>query len=151
MAQIEEENNEQKFISLSVLTLIITLGQSSFACSGDSKQCNKQHHSDNLAKELNLTPEQQAKLQTYKEEAQANFKSNYTQLRTLRTKINSLIQSDKMDEAKLDSLIDQVNKIRGSMLKNKVIMQHEMYTILDAKQKAKFLELKKKWYLDHNV
>ncbi|KTC78606.1 Spy/CpxP family protein refolding chaperone [Legionella cincinnatiensis] len=141
----------RKLIWLSAITLIITLGQPSFACSGDSKHCNAHHRSDKLAKELNLTPEQEAKLQTYKEKAQANFKTNYAQLRTLRTQINTLIQSNKMDEAKLDSLIEQVNKIRGSMLKNKVMMQHQMFTILDTKQKAKFLELKKKWYLDHNV
>lgn len=141
----------KKLISLVAITLIITFGQSSFACSGDSKHCNTHHRSDKLAKELNLTPEQEAKLQTYKEKAQANFKTNYAQLRTLRTQINSLIESDKIDEAKLDSLIDQINKIRGSMLKNKIMMQHQMFTILDAKQKAKFLKLKKKWYLDHNV
>ncbi|KTD60164.1 envelope stress induced periplasmic protein [Legionella sainthelensi] len=138
----------KKLISLAAFTLIITLGQSSFACSNDSKHCN---HSDKLAKELNLTPEQEAKLQTYKEKAQANFKTNYSQLRTLRTQINSLIESDKIDETKLDSLIDQIDKIRGSMLKTKIMMQHQMFTILDAKQKAKFLKLKKKWYLDHNV
>ncbi|KTD53119.1 envelope stress induced periplasmic protein [Legionella santicrucis] len=140
----------RKFIWLSAITLIITLGQPSFACS-DPKHCNAHHRSDKLAKELDLTSEQQAKLQTYKEKAQANFKTNYAKLRTLRTQINSLIQSDKIDEAKLDSLIEQVSQIRGSMLKNKVMMQHQMFTILDAKQKAKFLELKKKWYLDHNI
>ncbi|AUH72944.1 Spy/CpxP family protein refolding chaperone [Legionella sainthelensi] len=138
----------KKLISLAAFTLIITLGQSSFACSNDSKHCNR---SDKLAKELNLTSEQEAKLQTYKEKAQANFKTNYSQLRTLRTQINSLIESDKIDETKLDSLIDQINKIRGSMLKNKIMMQHQMFTILDAQQKAKFLKLKKRWYLDHNV
>ncbi|KTD06587.1 envelope stress induced periplasmic protein [Legionella gratiana] len=141
----------KKLIWLSAIALIITLGQPSFACSGDSKHCNSHHRSDKLAKELNLTPEQQAKLQTYKEKAQATFKTNYAQLRSLRTQINTLVQADKMDEAKLDSLIEQVNKIRGAMLKSRIMIQHQMFALLNAKQKAKFLELKKKWYSDNNV
>lgn len=141
----------KKLIWLSAIALIMTLGQPSFACSDDSKHCNTHHRTDNLAKELNLTPEQQAKIQSYKEKAQASFKTNYAQLRTLRTQINSLVQANTMDQAKLDSLIEQVNKIRGSLLKSRIMMQHEMFTLLDSKQKAKFLMLKKKWDLDHSI
>lgn len=62
-----------------------------------------------------------------------------------------MIQSNKIDEAKLDSLIEKISKIRGSMLKNRIMMQHQMFSLLNEKQKAKFLELKKKWYLKRDA
>ena len=141
----------KKFIWLSAITLILSLVQPSFACTGNDKHCNTHHRFDKLAKELNLTTDQKAKIKAYREQVRAHLKSNYAQLRSLREQINNLVKADTIDEAKLDSLIEQVNKIRGSMLKRKVMMQHEMYTLLNEKQKAKFLELKKKWLSDHNV
>lgn len=35
------------------------------------------------------------------------------------------------------------------MLKTRIIRQHQMFALLNDKQKAKFLELKEKWFLDH--
>ncbi len=140
----------KKLIWLSTIVLVLTLGQSSFACIGDTKHCNPHHRFDKLAQELNLTADQKAKIKAYKEKAKASFKENYGQLRLLRSEINSLVQADKIDEAKLDTLIEKVNKIRASMLKNKIMMQHQMFSLLNDQQKAKFLELKKKWLLDQN-
>src|SRR5690348_9555229 len=106
----------KKFIWLSVITLILTLGQPSFACSGDAKQCDAHHRFDKLAQELNLTADQKAKIKAFKEQARASFKAKYAQLRSLRSQVNTLVKADKIDEAKLDSLVEQINKIRGSML-----------------------------------
>ncbi len=141
----------KKFIWLSVIALVLTLGQPSFACSGDSKHCDAHQKFDKLAQDLNLTADQKAKISAFKEKARASFKANYAQLRALRSQVNTLVKADKIDEAKLDSLVEQINKIRGSMLKNRIMMQHEMYSLLSDKQKAKFLELKKKWLENHNA
>ncbi|WP_454780828.1 Spy/CpxP family protein refolding chaperone [Legionella sp. WA2022007384] len=138
----------KKLIWLSTIALVLILGQPSFACIGDSKNCNSPHRFDKLAQELNLTADQKAKLKAYKENAKANFKENYAQLRLLRSQINSLVQTDKIDEAKLDALIEKVNIIRASMLRSKIMMQHKMFALLNDNQKAKFLELKKKWFLE---
>ena len=140
----------KKLIWLSTIALVLIIGQPSFACIGDSKQCNSHQRFDKLAQELNLTADQKAKLKAYKEKAKTNFKENYAQLRILRSQINSLVKTDKIDEAKLDVLIEKVNKIRASMLKSKIMMQHEMFALLNDDQKAKFLELKKKWLMEHN-
>ncbi|WP_392537117.1 Spy/CpxP family protein refolding chaperone [Legionella sp. 227] len=141
----------KKILWLSTVVFVLTFGQPSFACIGGSKHCNSHHRLDRLAQELNLTADQKAKIKAYKEKARAAFKENYGQLRLLRSQINSMIQSNKIDEAKLDSLIEKISKIRGSMLKSRIMMQHQMFSLLNEKQKAKFLELKKKWYLKRNA
>ncbi|MGL5741717.1 MAG: Spy/CpxP family protein refolding chaperone [Legionella sp.] len=139
----------KKFIWLSAIALVFTLAQPSFACSGDTKQCNAHHRFDKLAKELDLSADQKAKINAYRDKAKATFKEYYTQFRALRSQINTIVKADTIDQAKLDSLIEKVNKIRGPMLKSRIIMQHQMYALLNEKQKAKFLELKKKWH-EHN-
>lgn len=140
----------KKFIWLSAIAFVLSLGQPSYACSGDSKQCQGHHKFDTLAQELDLTANQKAQIKAYKKEARASYKEHYAKLRSLRNQVNSLVQSDKIDESKLDNLVEQINTIRGSMLKSRIMMQHKLYTLLNEKQKAKFLELKKKWYEHHN-
>lgn len=140
----------KKLIWISAFTLALFLGQPSFAhC--HHKQCDEKHQQlDKLATELNLTPEQQAKVNALKEQGHADMKANLTQLKALRGQIGDLVKANKIDEAKLDSLVEQINKIRGSMLKNRILMQHQMYSLLTEQQKAKFLELKKKWDEKHS-
>lgn len=139
----------KKLIWLATFALALIIGQPSFACD-KGQNCNAHHRLDKLAAELNLTPEQQAKIKAYKAQARASMKDNYAQLKALRGQINTLVKADKIDEAKLNSLVSQVNKIRGDMLKNRIMMQHEMYALLTAKQKIKFDELKKKWEEKHH-
>ncbi|KTD41235.1 Spy/CpxP family protein refolding chaperone [Legionella parisiensis] len=140
----------KKFILLSIIVLGLLLGQPSFACIGDSKQCNPHRRFDRLAQELNLNADQKAKLKAYREKARSSLKENYAQLRLLRNQINSLLKAEKIDETKLDALVEKVNRIKGSMLKTRIIIQHQMFALLNDRQKAKFLELKEKWFLDHN-
>ncbi|AWN74378.1 Spy/CpxP family protein refolding chaperone [Legionella anisa] len=138
----------KKLLWFSTIALVLIFGQPSFACIGGSKNCDSHHRFDRLAQELNLNADQKAKLKAYREKARASLKENYAQLRLLRNQINSLIKAEKLDEAKLDVLVEKVNKIRGSILKTRIIIQHQMLTLLNDKQKAKFLELKEKWFMD---
>ena len=141
----------KKFIWLVTIAFALILGQPSFASSdNDEKDYRGHHRFDKLASKLELTPEQKAKIKAYKVKTRASMKENYTQLKALRSQINDLVKSDKIDETKLDNLIAQVNKIRGSMLKNRIMMQHKLYSLLTDKQKAKYQELKKKWEQRHH-
>ena len=136
----------KKLIWLATFTLAFILGQPSFAsCDKDQKHCRAHQRLDKLAAELELTPEQKEKIKTYKEQARASMKENYTQLKALRSQITVLVKSDKMDEAKLYDLVAQVNKIKGARLKSRIMMQHELYTLLTDKQKAKYQQLKQQW------
>lgn len=141
----------KKFIWLATFAFALILGQQSFAsCDKDPKHCRAHHRFDKLATKLELTPEQKAKIKAYKAQSHNSMKANYKQLKALRSQINALVKADKIDEKKLDSLVEHANKIRGAMLKNRIIMQHQMYSLLNEKQKAKFHELKKKWEEKHN-
>lgn len=145
----EDATMSKKLIWLSALVFAFVLGQPGFACDKSNPHCSMHQRFDKLAQELQLTPEQKAKMKTYKEQARASMKANHAQLKALRGQINTLVKSDKIDEAKLNGLVEQVNKIRGNMLKNRIMMQHELYSILTDKQKAKYQELKQGWEKKH--
>ncbi|WP_010653781.1 Spy/CpxP family protein refolding chaperone [Fluoribacter dumoffii] len=139
-----------KILLLPTLILAVILVQPSSACVGDINQCKLQHQFDRLAQELNLSANQKAKIRAYKEQSDASFKDNYAQLRLLGSEMSALTQADILDQKMLDSLIEKVNIIRGSMLKNKIIMQHHIYALLDEKQKIQFIEFKKNWVIHHS-
>lgn len=140
----------KKLIGLAC-ALTLMLVQPGFACDQNNKPCDAAHHRfDKLEAALELTPEQKTKIKTYKKQTRASMKVNYAQLKALRSQISILVKSDKVDEAKLDSLIEQVNKIKGAMLKSRIMMQHEMYMLLTDKQKAKYQALKKIWEEKHH-
>ncbi|KTD61962.1 Spy/CpxP family protein refolding chaperone [Legionella shakespearei] len=140
----------KKIIWLSALLLSLFVVQPTVACSvSNSKHCHCNDHKK-LSKALNLTADQKAKIKAIRAQAKSGFKANYKQLHDLRVQINALAQTDTVDETKLDSLINQRNKIRAAMIKSQVMMQHQIYMLLTAQQKQQYLEIKKQQAAKHS-
>ncbi len=135
----------KKFIWLSACALALTIGQPSFACPAEKNPAKHCHcnASKNPVNKLSLTDEQKAKIKVLKTQARANLKANYKQLKELRQQMNTLAQAEKIDEAKLDNLINQRSKIKNAMLKNRILTQQQIYTLLTDKQKLQYQELMK--------
>lgn len=131
----------KKFVWLSALVVSLIAGQPAIACKTTSKHCHC--NEQKIASHLNLTSEQKVKIKEIRAKSLAVFNANYKQLKALRAQIHDLAKAEKIDEAKLDSLIAQKNKIQGIMLKNHVLTQHQIYNLLDAKQKLQFQKMKK--------
>lgn len=137
----------KKSVWLSAVALSLMIGQVSFAAteSSKSKPCTCHHNSQRLSEKLNLTAEQKAKIKAIRTQTHTQLKADKEQLKTLKLQMNALANNDKVDEAKLNSLIDQRNKIKGAMLKKEVMMQNQIYNTLTAQQKIQYKELKAKW------
>ncbi|KTD51102.1 Spy/CpxP family protein refolding chaperone [Legionella quateirensis] len=136
----------KKLIWLSVMTLALIIGQPSYACPAEknpSKPCHC-NDSNKISQNLNLTPDQKAKIKAIRVQAKTQLKSNYKQLKLIRALINDLIKAEKIDEAKLDTLINQRSKIKGALLKSHILMRHQIYTLLTAQQKQQYQEIKNK-------
>lgn len=130
----------KKLIWLSALTLALTIGQSSFACGTDKTQTTQCHCSGHksMSGKLNLTDEQKGKIKAIKTAAHKSLKADHQQVILLRQQINTLVKTDKLDENKLDDLINQLAKIKSSMLKTKTIMKNQIYNVLTVQQKAQY-------------
>lgn len=88
-----------------------------------------------IENKLNLTQEQKDKLKSFRVQNQAQLQGSREKMKTLRNEMHELVKSDKIDEAKLDSLIAQKKELMGELMKNKVMMHHQLYSILNDSQK----------------
>ncbi|KGP63459.1 hypothetical protein EP47_05560 [Legionella norrlandica] len=134
----------KKYIWLTAFAFLLTLGQPVFADTNDnnqSKPCLCRDFKKQFSK-LNLTQEQKAKIKAIKTQARSITKANYKQLKVIKQQINALIMSEKIDEAKLDNLISQRNKITGAMLKNRIMMKNQIYNVLTNEQKLQYKNMK---------
>lgn len=130
----------KKLIWLSALTLAFTMGQTSFACPADNaqaKQCHCNGHKS-MTDKLSLTDDQKSKIKAIKTQARKSLKADHQQVKSLRSQINALVTTDKLDEKKLDDLINQLAKIKTAMLKSKTIMKNQIYNVLTVQQKAQY-------------
>ncbi|MBL7478946.1 Spy/CpxP family protein refolding chaperone [Legionella bononiensis] len=134
----------KKLIWLSVITLALIIGQPSYACPAEKNPSKSCHCNDSkkISQNLNLTHDQKAKIKAIRVQAKTQLKSSYKQLKVIRAQINDLIKAEKIDEAKLDNLINQRSKIKGAMLKSHILMRHQIYSLLTAQQKQQYQEIK---------
>ena len=94
---------------------------------------------------LKLDEAQKAKIEAIREQAKATVRSTKEQMKELRAQMMQLIQSDNMDEAQLDSLINKKKDLIGSMMKTKAMAKHQIYIILNPQQKVQFQQMMKQW------
>ncbi|WP_078767346.1 Spy/CpxP family protein refolding chaperone [Legionella maceachernii] len=107
-----------------------------------NKSCGcKEAKFKQMINSLHLSSDQQAKINAIKEQAKTTMQANHQQIKALRSQLNQLVESDNMDESKLDSLINQKKELMASMIKTKMMAKHQMYAVLNTQQKAQFQQM----------
>ncbi|MCP0913451.1 MULTISPECIES: Spy/CpxP family protein refolding chaperone [Legionella] len=133
----------KQIILLPLLALSLAFSPVTFANKGDG-HCTCMHMKK-MMQELNLTPEQQTKIKEIKDNAKSNMQAKREEMMSLKKQMKELVRSEKMDEAKLDQLINQKKELMASKMKAKIMMKNQIYNVLDAQQKAKFAAMMDKW------
>lgn len=129
----------KKIFALIALSLSLILSQVAFADSCNGEKMKKMFQS------LNLDSAQQEKIKAIKDQLRESQKSNWEQMKTIRSQIHDLIKSDKLDESKLDSLIAQKKELMATMMKTRIMAKNQIYNVLNAQQKTKFEQMMKEW------
>jgi Spy/CpxP family protein refolding chaperone len=91
-----------------------------------------------LAEFLNLTPEQQTKLDSIRNARQEEAKAFHEEMGKLRPQLRAAMKDPKADEKKIDSLIDQLSQARAGHFKSVVRSFREMEKVLTPEQLEKF-------------
>jgi len=128
----------KKLILLPVILLSFTFSQGTLAHDNAQKPGCGCQAMQKMTKELDLTSEQQAKIKAIRTQARDTLQTKRQEMIKLRAEINALIQTDKLDEAKLTALINQKKEIVGSVMKTRITVKNQIYNVLNAQQKAKF-------------
>jgi protein CpxP len=122
-----------------IILLALVLNFSPFIAFADEHSgcgCMKQ-----MVQELNLTTEQKQKIEAIKLGTKQKFQAQKDEMKSLHNQMKNLIKSDKIDQTKLDSLVNQKKEIMGAIMKEKIVMKNQIYNVLDNTQKEKFMSM----------
>ena len=98
-----------------------------------------------IVKDLGLTPEQSARIETIFESAFPELRLEREELERLEAKLSRMIRDNRIDEASLARQIDRVETARASGNKTRSLMLMRMYRVLTSDQRVRFDELSKQW------
>lgn len=99
---------------------------------------------DEMKAELNLTPEQEAKLKMIKQKNKMFMDVNRKEMRDMFREADEISMAETIDQMKLDALARKACKMRSETLKHHIMLRHEIRQILTEDQrnmiKAKLME-----------
>ena len=130
----------KKFLALIFLgAVFLSPIQSSYACS------LKHDHLKKILHELNLSPEQHAKIKKIHEDAKLQLVASREQLKSIRKRINEDFKTKSITPSKESSYVDEEKEVIGSMLKIKMHERVESEDVLTDAQRAKLSEKIQQW------
>lgn len=94
-----------------------------------------------MHEQLNLTPDQQAKIKQIKDQARTNMQENHQAMKELNSKMRALIESERLDAAELDRVVDQKTALKAAKMKNKIMVKNQIYNLLTPEQKTKYSQM----------
>ena len=137
----------RKIILLPVLTLALALSSIGFAHAKESGgcMCAGKKIMKKWQEKLDLTDAQVKQIKAIKEESWSKLKANYEQMKSLRKEMHTLATSGKMDQNKVNELVNQKKELIGENTKIKLDTKNKIYNLLNDQQKQKFSAMMEKW------
>ena len=94
-----------------------------------------------MATALDLTDAQVAQIKQIRTANKADFEANHQQMKSLHDQLRAVITADTFDEAKAQSLINQVQQLQASQMLEHARQMNAIYKVLNPTQKAKAVKL----------
>ncbi|MGC1183519.1 Spy/CpxP family protein refolding chaperone [Legionella sp.] len=121
----------KKLLGTLALTCSLAISSAAFAhFGGCGEGMNK------MLESIKLDDSQKQKIQPILANLKATMKQSGEQMRDLSKQINDQITSGNMDQSVVNDLIDKKTKLIGDMIKAKVMVKSQIYTLLNAQQKT---------------
>lgn len=121
----------KKIVWIVALASSIAFSQTVLA---DSCGCGK--GMQEMLSELKLDAAQKTKIDGIMSQMKSNMKTIWAQKKDLDKQINQQVNSDKMDTAAMNSLVDQKTKLIGDTMKAKHSAQNQIMAVLTPAQKT---------------
>lgn len=93
---------------------------------------------------LGLTPEQKSKIEALRKTHQEEMKGLRDKIQELHKQLREARQDPKADPKKIDSLIDEIFKLRAAQMKAQIKHQGEIEKILTKEQKDKLAQARQR-------
>lgn len=125
----------KRILSTSILAFSLLSGSMVFADSHHKCGCATM---EKMAHELDLTAEQKAKIEAIKKQSSEMIKVKKQEKKALKKEMKHYAASDSFDENKLNEMVAKKKELSAEITKEKMMMKHRIYMVLDAKQKEKY-------------
>lgn len=123
-------------ISIVVLIIFTAVNVAAYAQMHEKGQKFKEH----MYKELNLTPEQQAKLEANRKVEREKMQQTFTVLREKQTKLQEALSNPGATKASIEPIVNEMKLLQAQMIDNRVNGILEVKKILTPDQFAKFTQ-----------
>jgi Spy/CpxP family protein refolding chaperone len=120
-----------------------------FAQAQDKNKQVQSEHKDGLLKELNLTPQQQKKLDDANMPLQLKVKKVWQDIVEKEAKLREMLESPAVTKASVEPLLNELKSLRAQELDHRVEAVLVFKEILTPEQFAKFQEMTKKNRASH--
>jgi len=134
----------------------VNFSQMAFACNDSNNKTSTTYNANtqsnlrgNFFNKLDLTPKQQTQINAIRTQANITRIKEEKDLLSIHSEIENIVMMDKIDEAKLDKLLDQKKDIMLLMIKSRIKVRHQVYNILTDKQKVKYNQMIQEWEKVH--
>ena len=132
----------KKLLLVPTIAMSLAFSPMTFAMHHDhgqngSCQCGQMKH---WMDGLDLSVAQKAKIKALKAKNKLQMAKLHAEMKSVKKQLHDLVISDKWSEEKLDDLVDKKAELLSQKMKAKYQMKHDLYEVLDTKQKKKFDE-----------
>jgi len=138
-----------------MMTVIVAfmVGVLPMALSGQSDKPEKMMRPGRalLKDALQLTPEQEAKIEEFSKARQEESRAFREKMRQMRENLRELMADPKADEKKVNSLIDEIAKLRGDRMKAQFKNRKEWEKILTPEQLKKLQDYRQDFRLREHL
>jgi len=127
-------------VLLSVVTLLLSFSQGFAESIGEENEGERGRRMKNFVEELDITPEQQAKLKEQRDEHRERIKELLQALRDKRKGLAEELEKTTTDKDKIDELVSEIKGLHGQLIDERVKNILQMKTILTHEQFSEFKE-----------
>jgi periplasmic protein CpxP/Spy len=97
-----------------------------------------------MVQSLNLNETQKAKVKPVLEQLKTSMQGIKSQMSGLEDQITQQVNSDNMDQDKVNGIVDQKTKLIGDAMKARITAKRQIFSILNPQQKGKLQGMLKK-------
>ena len=127
-------------MSIIIRTVMILFFGGALATSAiaQGKRMNKGERGHHMVKALDLTDDQQAKIEKMRLELKKDVLPLESQEGTLRSELGLLLTADNVAQSKVDAKIEEIGKIKVAIQKKEVSLKMRIRAMLNDTQRVKF-------------
>ncbi|WP_133129272.1 Spy/CpxP family protein refolding chaperone [Legionella yabuuchiae] len=138
---------KKSLVLLPILALSLSFSPITYADTQMKAECpcKRMEQMKKITKDLDLTADQKKQIDAIKEDSKKQLMDIHQQMMNLKKQMKDLVTVDKLDESKVDELVNQKKELVAEKTKLMLQTKNKIYNVLNAEQKQKYESMLEQW------